>query len=78
MNHGNRFEDIGMGRILKYWPVLICIFTAGGWYQSSSALSRLTEKHQVKIEEHDERITKVEDAVNYLAQIVKDDRRRRQ
>lgn len=76
MNHGQRFEDLGFGRILRYWPILICIFTAGAWYQSSIALSKITDGHQVKIEDHDHRITQVEEAVKYLAQIVKEDRRR--
>lgn len=75
MNHGQRFEDLGMGRVLRYWPVLVCIFTAGAWYQSSTALSKISDGHQVKLEEHEKRITQVEDAVKYLAQIVKDDRR---
>lgn len=77
MNHGQRFEDLGFGRVLKYWPVLICLFTAGAWYNSTQALSKISDGHQTKIEEHEKRITQVEDAVKYLAQVVKDDRRRR-
>lgn len=79
MNHGNRFEDIGIPRIIKeYGPLLCLIFTLGGWYQSSYALSKITDAHQTKIEDHEHRITQIEDAVKYLAQIVKDDRRRRE
>lgn len=76
IGHGQRFEDLGFGRILKYWPVLICIFTAGAWYQSSQALSKITDGHTTKLDDHEKRITQVEDAVKFLAQIVKEDRRR--
>lgn len=74
--HSQRFEDKPIMKVLGYWPILVCIFTAGAWYQSSQALSKVTDGHEIKIEEHERRITQVEDAVKYLAQIVKDDRRR--
>lgn len=74
---GQRFEDMGAGRILKYWPILICIFTAGAWYQSSEAINKVTDNHQLKIEDHEHRITQIEEAVKYLALVVKEDRRKR-
>lgn len=78
MTNGHRFEDFGFGRVLKYWPILICIFTAGAWYQSSQALNKVTDGHEIKIGDHEHRITQVEEAVKYLAQIVKEDRRHRE
>lgn len=73
-NHGQRFEDLGLGRILKYLPLLALVFTAGAWYQSAKANAILAEKLEIKIDDHEHRITQVEDAVKYLAQIVKHDR----
>lgn len=73
--HGERFEDIGFGRVLKYLPYLIMIFTSGSWYQSAKANAILADKLQVETDQHEHRLTKVEDAVVYLTQIVKDDRR---
>jgi Na+/phosphate symporter len=89
--HGERYEDYGVGRILKLWPALLCIFAAGAWRESSRAMdlaqrsfARIQEAQQTKLDDHDHRITKVEDAVisltktaDYLAQIVKEDRQRR-
>jgi hypothetical protein len=75
MNQGLRFEDRGLMKIVSYWPILVCLFTAGAWYESSTALSKITDRHQVQIEEHEHRLTEVESAVKYLAEIVKEDRR---
>lgn len=79
MNHGHRFEDVGLARLIKdYGPLICLVFTLGGWYQESRANIKLSEKIQAKIENHETRMTQVEDAVKYLAQIVKEDRRNRQ
>lgn len=79
--HGERFDDIGLMRIAKMvvaiLPLVLLIFSAGGWYQSSKANAILADKLQIKTEDHEKRLTQVEDAVKYLAQIVKDDRRSR-
>lgn len=77
MTYRSRFEDMGLGRALKWWPILVCIFTAGAWYQSSRANAVMEDKLQGQAVDHEHRITKVEDAVTYLAQIVRDDRARR-
>lgn len=76
--HGQRFEDRGIARIIKeYWAVICLVFALGGIYQQAKTNAILADKHDVKLEDHDKRITQVEDAVKYLAQVVKDDRRRR-
>lgn len=69
MNHGTRTEDIGMGRIIKYWPLLLLIFTIGGWYRESQTNALLVDKHEIKIQELDTRETRVEDAVISLQKI---------
>lgn len=69
-SHGQRFEDIGLGRIIQYWPLLVLIFTVGGWYRSSQANENLSKRQADKIEELDARTTRVEDAVVNLAKIV--------
>lgn len=73
-DRGTRFEDLGLGKVLKYLPILALIFTSGAWYQSARANEILAEKLQVKEDNHEYRLTKVEDAIVYLTQIVKDDR----
>lgn len=82
IRHGERFDDIGFMRLVKMvisiLPLILLIFSAGGWYQSSKANAILADKLQLKTEDHEKRITQVEDAVKYLAQIVKDDRRSRE
>jgi len=75
--HGQRFEDLGFGRILKYWHLIVLLFAIGGWYESTRANALLVEKSSTEIEELKTRTTRVEDAVVYLTQIVKDDRRHR-
>jgi hypothetical protein len=70
MNHGTRFEDVGLGQILKYLPLLVLVFTLGGWYESAKANVILSEKLQVKIDNHEHRLTQVEDAVISLNKIV--------
>lgn len=75
--HGQRYEDFGIGRIFKsYLPIIGLIFTSGALYESVRANAILSVKLQAKSEDHETRITKMEDAVLYLTQIVKDDRRR--
>lgn len=71
---GTRFEDLGLARILKYLPLIVLIFTSGAWYESAQANKILAEKLQTKEDNHEYRLTKVEDAIVYLTQIVKDDR----
>jgi len=71
MNHGNRFEDVGIGKLLKFWPQLIALFMAGALYQSVRANAILTDKHENAIQSLDRRTTQVEDAVIYLKEIVK-------
>lgn len=73
--HGQRFEDLGFGRMLKYLPLIGLIFTSGALYESVRSNAILSNKLQTKSDDHEYRITKVEDAVVYLTQIVKDDRR---
>lgn len=68
--HGQRFEDLGFGKILKYLPLLALVFTSGAWYQSAKANAILSEKLQIKIDDHEHRITQVEDAVVALQKIV--------
>lgn len=74
--HGQRIEDLGIGKILKYLPLLGLIFTSGALYESAKANAILADRLQVKTENHEYRLTKVEDAIVYLTQIVKDDRAR--
>jgi hypothetical protein len=69
MNHGMRVEDIGLGRVIKYWPLLLLIFTVGGWYRESQTNALLVEKHELKLQELDTRETRVEDAVISLQKI---------
>lgn len=59
----SRFEDRGLMKIVSYWPILICIFTGGAWYQSTHALAQVVEKDEA-------RITGVENAVIYLRTLV--------
>lgn len=74
--HGQRFEDRGIARIVKeYWAVICLIFALGGIYQQARTTAVLSDKLSAKSDDHERRITQVEDAVKYLAQIVKDDRR---
>lgn len=76
-DHGQRFEDHGIARIIKeYWAVICLVFALGGIYQQAKTSATLSEKLAVKSDDHEKRITQVEDAVKYLAQIVKDDRKR--
>lgn len=70
MNHGTRFEDLGIRRILNYLPLLALIFTSGAWYESAKANAILSEKLQIKIDDHEHRLTQVEDAVISLQKIV--------
>lgn len=73
--HG-RFEDKGFPRIVKeYWVAICLIFTLGGLYQEARTNASLSEKLSIKLDDHEKRMTQVEDAVKYLAQIVKYDRR---
>lgn len=70
----HRFEDIGLGGILKYLPLLALIFTAGAWYQTAKANAILTDSIRRDVADNSTRITRVEDAVIYLKEIVKSDR----
>lgn len=68
--HGNRIEDIGLGRLIKFWPILMSIFTAGAWYQSATTTKEVMMIIRKQTDEHEHRITQVEDAVIYLKEIV--------
>lgn len=59
----SRLEDKGVMRLISYWPILVCIFTGGAWYQSTHALSSIVEKDE-------QRISNVETAVVYLKTLV--------
>lgn len=77
-NHGDRFEDIGIGRLIHYWPIILLIFSLGGWYRSSQANEALAEQQNEQLKAHDTRITRVEDAIVSLQKIVEwQDRHRR-
>jgi hypothetical protein len=69
MNHGNRYEDTGFARILKYWQMIALIFTIGGWYQSTRSNAEITARIAQKQDIDSERITRVEDAVISLQKI---------
>ena len=58
-----RFSDKGFMKVIEYWPILVCIFTGGAWYESTHALSSIVEKDET-------RITAVETAVVYLKTLV--------
>lgn len=73
----SRFDDFGFGKLLKFLPYIALIFTAGAWYQTSKANAIIVDKIQADITEHQTRITRVEDAVLYLKEIVKEDRSHR-
>lgn len=84
MSNGNRFEDVGVGKILRFWPFLVALFTAGAWYQSALTEREITSHLQSELRENtlqiqtdSQRITRMEDAVLYLKQIVESDRRHR-
>lgn len=77
-DHGNRSEDIGFGRVLKYWPLLVAVFTAGAWYQSASATNEVLSIVKKQTDEHEARIIRVEDAVVYLKDLVAIKRSERQ
>lgn len=70
MGHGQRSEDIGFGRILKYWPLLVSIFTAGAWYQSASSTREILSIIKNQTDDHEGRIIRLEDAILYLKEIV--------
>lgn len=70
IGHGNRLEDIGFGRVLKFWPLLVAIFTSGAWYQSATATKEMLAIVKKQTDEHELRITRVEDAVVYLKELV--------
>lgn len=59
----SRSEDRGLMKIVSYWPILVCIFTSGAWYQSNHTLSQVEEKNE-------SRISSVENAVIYLRTLV--------
>lgn len=61
--YGMRFEDKGVMKIISYWPILVCIFTGGAWYQATHALALVVEKDEA-------RISSVENAVIYLKTLV--------
>lgn len=69
-DHGNRSEDMGFGRVLKFWPLLVAIFTAGAWYQSEKNNGNVIALVQKQTTDHEKRITQVEDAVVYLKELV--------
>lgn len=78
-----RFEDMGLGKILSYWPAIISLFAFGGWYQTSKANAVLiaeVKTQQMRDEEvigiHEHRITQVEDAVIYFKDLVQQGRNR--
>lgn len=78
MSEGKRFEDRGLARIIKeYWAVICLVFALGGIYQQARTNNALSDKLQTRTDDHEHRITQVEEAVKYLAQVVRDDRRRR-
>lgn len=58
-----RFEDNRMMKVVGYWPILVCIFTAGAWYQASHTMTSIVEKDEL-------RISNVESAVVYLKTLV--------
>lgn len=76
-DHGHRTEDIGFGRILKFWPVLVAIFTAGAWYQNVLSTREVMGAMRKQTDEHEVRIVRVEDAVIYLKDLVQARRRDR-
>ncbi len=70
-----RLEDFGFGRLLKFLPYIALVFTAGALCQAVKTNAALTDKLNGNVEVLDTRITRVEDAVIYLKEIVKEDRR---
>lgn len=68
--HGRRFEDLGIGRVLRYWPILVLIFTAGAWYQTSISQAALIRDIRRDTDDVKTRVTRVEDAVIYLKELV--------
>lgn len=70
-NRQSRTEDYGLGKIIKYWPLLVCVFTGGAWYQTSKANATIIETVQIKQEDQGQRIAKVEEAILYLTKLVR-------
>lgn len=68
--HGKRLEDIGLGRLIKFWPLIVAVFTAGAWYQNAKATNEVMSVLRRQNDEHEIRITRVEDAVIYLKDLV--------
>lgn len=54
--------------------IITGIFSAGAWYSSSQANANILFSVQAKIEDHDQRITRVEDAVVYLKELAEEHR----
>lgn len=76
MENGHRFEDRGIARLVKeYWSVICLIFAMGGIYQQARTNAILSDKLQARTDDHEHRLTQVEDAIVYLKQIVQHDRR---
>lgn len=70
-----RFDDFGFIKLVRFMPYIALVFTAGAWYQTSKANAVIVDKIQTDVDESKTRITRVEDAVLYLKEIVKEDRK---
>lgn len=73
----SRMDDVGIGKLLKMWPLIVAIFTAGAWWETAKANAYISQQLQTKLDADDMRLTRVEDAVLYLKDIVQSNRERK-
>jgi hypothetical protein len=75
--HTRRIDDWGFGKLIKFIPYLLLVFSCGSWYESSQANAALVEKLIAQMADHDHRLTQVESAVIYLKELVHQEREKR-
>ena len=69
MNQNHRFDDTPLMKIVKLWPLLVVLFTAGALYQDHQTNKELVAHIVTKQDTDSDRITRVEDAVISLQKI---------
>lgn len=69
MNQNHRFDDSPFMKIVKLWPLLVVLFTAGAWYENAETQKSIVQNVVAKQAVDSERITRVEDAVISLQKI---------
>ena len=62
MNQNHRFDDTPVMKLVKLWPLLVVLFTAGALYQDHETNKEIVSHIVTKQDMDSDRLTRLEDA----------------